>query len=342
MRHKRNAKKVYANKKKPSGNRYYQAYKFGSKLANTVVAAGDRAFLKNKTKTKKITTGNKPVMSVDEGSSKCSFGKWKAPLAWHKDFPVQNNYYSGGDYVHHDPGTQEYVTPILALTAAQLASWYQSQVDISLNTTANQRFQLFIENVSGKVIFKNEGNSQQMITLYQLSVKRSSQYSPITLIQEGTAAKFAVTPTGDTRYKNIGFNPLFSTEFSKHFKVEASRNIILDPGSIHQHTYIYNIHKNFATSDYQKELLSNNTTYISGLTKILMVRVHGTPSTDTNGTLVSTSSGKLIWTQTEKVGYRMITAFKEKSDSTNQTLVKTLTGEKVLVEDSDTIQNIVN
>lgn len=294
------------------------------------------------------TKGRKKKEVMKEGfTGQSSTGKSFSKCGSYKPIPAalryvsqQMNYYNDKGALTWVNGLQNYAIPKFVLHASDLSQWYQNATDLSLNATNATSTKIFVESVSGHITFKNHNNTQCVMNLYECIMKQTVNNNPINLIKDGVAVRFGENGSTSTKYQLLGMTPQMSETFNKHVKIIQGKQVILDPGQVHQHTYRYNYGKNFAVSHYFNELDNNTNQFIGGWTRFLLVKGVGTPDTTTTGVTVGSSSGKIIYTMDEKVYYRLSNTVKDKSAASGT--ISTLATEQTMVEDTDTSQAVIS
>lgn len=337
----------------PTKSQYAKYYPLAKKVM-TIAAQKAQPIVSNYIKGKIgpwTTSGSKKKKTIKEDQSiTSSSGKTYSkqgkrvikPPAYLKQFQEMFNYSNERGFLKWTSGVQDYFVPSFVLDSVDLSDWYGSTGgtnDFSLGVNNNNKINLYIKGVTGNIMLKNHANVQAKIIMYECKVKRTTDMNPLTAIRDGIAARYNETPATSTKYKLINHAPNLSGEFNSKFSILSAKEIIMDPGQVHEHKFVYNYNRSFCVSDYYSDLKNGNEPWIGGWTRFTMFKCQGTPDTTTDGLTVSTSSGKIIWTYDQRVTYLLTNTLKEKSYATGS--IGSIATEQTIVEDTDTSAAVV-
>lgn len=282
-------------------------------------------------------------LTSSTGKSYSKYGNSRPIPSYLKEYQTMFNYNNERGLLKWTSGIQDYFVPAFCLDSVDLSDWYASTGgtnDFSLGVNNNNKIELYIKDVVGNFMMKNNANVQSKLIIYECKVKRSSASNPITQIKDGIAARFNETPATSTKYKLDNLAPTLSGIFTNHCKVENAKEIILDPGQVHEHKFRYAINRKFCVSDYYDEMKNGNIPFIGGWTRFILVKCMGTPVVTSDGLTVSTSSGKIVWTYDQKVDYLLVNTLKEKSYASGS--IGVLATQQTIVEDTDTAAAVID
>lgn len=289
----------------------------------------------------------KKVKTVSiEGDNGKTFSKFMSgvPKKLFPEHPQMMNYFVGKGSLATLETLQEFEIAEQLLTSPELEQWAGNDPDFSLSSLNDARGKIYVEDMYGSIYFRNHYTTQCKVTLYDCVMKKNSTRSPLSLIRDGVTTRFNLNPVlQNGRHAScIGLGPTFSEYFNTNCKVLAAKNLILDPGQIHEHSYKYVINKSFAVADYFQELNNATTPWIGGWTRFTLIRLHGMPVQGSDGgETVTISPAKLVWTTNQRVNYKIVYSKKEKSGAYS-TIAPVGGALRTINTESDAVQTIVD
>lgn len=235
-----------------------------------------------------------------------------------------------------DEGKQSHNNHNVELTYSRLSGF-----NTGSSTTAVKS--MFVKSLERTSMFTNVTSTPVAMTIYELEPKMDliTDQSPENLIQSGLKAKYNNPDQWKVPYTEIQE----SRSFNKHYKITAQKEVILSPGEIYKYYAKFIINKWYNSADaitYTGGGVTTETpTYVKDFTKILYVRILGTPVTD--GTLISLASSKVISTHslTIKLNIPQGSSSNTIIAVNNTNFPGTLTTEKYMNEDSGDVDTVV-
>lgn len=139
------------------------------------------------------------------------------------------------------------------------------------NATRN----IFIDKIDWEFEFSNTYQIPAHVELYECISRRDHSEDPLVRITEGLTREGLSTSLANPAYQTYGVTPFDSAAFCQFFKVLKKVTFMLNPGRIYNHTMRHQIKRKFNGED-----IDNVSQYFKGLSRILLIRVWGTPVND--------------------------------------------------------------
>lgn len=235
-----------------------------------------------------------------------------------------------------DEGKQSHNNHNVELTYSRLSGFSTGS-----STTAEKSF--FLKSMERTSMFTNVTSTPVAMTIYEIEPKMdcTTDQSPEQLIQSGLKSKYNNPDQWKVPYTEI----TESRPFNKHYKITSQKEVVLSPGEIYKYYAKFLINKWYNSNDaitYTGGGATSETpTYVQDFTKVLYVRILGTPVTD--GTLISLASSKVISTHSITIKLNIPQGISSNTTIAvnNTNFPSTLTSEKYMNEDSGDVDTVV-
>lgn len=144
-------------------------------------------------------------------------------------------------------------------------------------TVPNQNLtrNIYVDKLDWEFEFSNVYQIPAHVELYECISRRDHNESPYTRISEGLNREALSTTLANPAYQTYGVTPFDSSAFCQYFKVLKKTSFMLNPGRIYKHTMKHQIKKKFNAED-----LDTGNQYLKGFTRILLIRLYGSPVND--------------------------------------------------------------
>lgn len=142
---------------------------------------------------------------------------------------------------------------------------------IGQNATRN----IYVDKLLWEFELTNTYQIPAHVEFYECISRRDHTEDPLTRISEGLTREALSSTLATPAYQTYGVTPFDSSAFCQYFKVMKKSQILLLPGRVYKYNMYHDIKRKFNAED-----LETQQHYMKGFTRILLLRVWGTPVND--------------------------------------------------------------